>query len=345
MPKRGILFGMIVLGIESTCDETAAAVVRNGKEVLSHVVASQTDLHRRFGGVMPEMASRQHVDIILSIIDEALQKASVPIDLIAIACEPGLMGALLVGINTAKTLSWSWGIPFVGVNHIEAHLYAAMMETEPKFPAIGAVLSGGHTSILKIHAIGEYELISQTVDDAIGEAFDKVARLLDLPYPGGPEIEKLAKRGNPFAHKLTAGQVKKLPLHFSFSGIKTQVLYLIKGRVLNDQEKADIAASFQHTVFQDVAEKTLKIAKEHGTDTIFFGGGVTNSQALRQCFASSPLNIHFPKPLLSLDNGVMIAGLGYHVFKRKGADLYDLTASPRSACLFSKETLSSLSTL
>ncbi|MBM3201720.1 MAG: tRNA (adenosine(37)-N6)-threonylcarbamoyltransferase complex transferase subunit TsaD [Chlamydiae bacterium] len=330
---------MIVLGIESTCDETAAAVVKNGREVLSHVVASQTDLHCRLGGVMPELASRQHVDIILPIIDKALQEANCPIDLIAVASEPGLMGALLIGINTAKTLSWSLGIPFVGVNHIEAHLYAAMMETEPTFPAIGVVLSGGHTSILKIRAIGSYELISQTVDDAIGEAFDKVARLLGLPYPGGPEVEKLAKLGNPHAYKLTAGQVKKLPLHFSFSGIKTQVLYQIGNQELSSQQKADLAASFQHTVFTDVVEKTTKIAKEHGCEHIFLGGGVTNSEALRSYFSTSKLKIHFPKREYSLDNGVMIAGLGYHVFQRKGADNYDLTASPRSACLFSKETL------
>lgn len=341
---------MIVLGIESTCDETAAAVVKDGKEILSNVIASQTSLHQRFGGVYPELASRQHVDIILPIIDEAIREAALTpeeIDLIAVSAEPGLIGALLIGINTAKTLAWNWRIPFVGVNHIEAHLYAAMMEKEISpdlFPALGVVLSGGHSSILKIHALGEYELISQTVDDAIGEAFDKVARLLDLPYPGGPEIERLAKLGDPSAYTLTAGFVKKHPRHFSFSGIKTQVLYLVrKLETLNNQEKANIAASFQYTVFKDVIEKTLSIAKEEDCKTIFLGGGVTNSQTLRQLFAkNSPptVQICFPKPILSLDNAAMIAGLGFHVFQKKPeGSPYDLTASPRSTCLFSAGTL------
>lgn len=325
---------MIVLGIESTCDETAAAVVKDGKEILSHVVASQTNLHKRFGGVFPELASRQHVDIILPIIEQALQEANVKIDLIAVAKEPGLMGALLVGINTAKTLSWSWGIPFVGVNHIEAHLYAAMMETTSEFPAIGVVLSGGHTSVFKIHALGNYELLSQTVDDAIGEAFDKVARLLNLPYPGGPEIEKLAKNGNPRQFPLTAGHVKKLPFHFSFSGIKTKVRYLVEQKgVMTDEEKADLAASFQETVFKDVIEKTLAIARAHGCKNIFLGGGVTNSQALRQMFAAKKppgVEISFPTYLLSLDNAVMIAGLGFHMFHKNGPDSLDLTALPRT---------------
>jgi N6-L-threonylcarbamoyladenine synthase len=341
---------MIVLGIESTCDETAAAIVKDGKEILSNVIASQTSLHQRFGGVYPELASRQHVDIILPIIDEAIAKANLTaadIDLIAVSSEPGLIGALLVGINTAKTLAWSWGIPFIGVNHVEAHLYAPMLEKDISadlFPAIGVVLSGGHSSILKMHTLGEYALISQTVDDAIGEAFDKVARLIDLPYPGGPEIERLAKSGNPFAYPLTAGFVKKHPLYFSFSGIKTQVLYLLKKHeTFNDQEKANLAASFQYTVFKDVIEKTLFIAKREECKTVFLGGGVTNNQSLRELFAkNSPpnLQIFFPQPILSLDNAAMIAGLGYQVFQKKGGgSSYDLTASPRSTCLFRDNAL------
>jgi N6-L-threonylcarbamoyladenine synthase len=214
-----------------------------------------------------------------------------------------------------------------------------MMEITPRFPAMGVVLSGGHTSVFKIYALGHYELISHTVDDAIGEAFDKVARLMGLPYPGGPEIEKLARQGNPLAYRLTAGQVKKLPLHFSFSGIKTQVLYLLQGKELSLQEKADLAASFQHIVFQDVVEKTLRLAEIHSCETIFLGGGVTNNQALRQAFSDKGPAVYFPKPALSLDNGVMIAGLGFHVFQQKGCASYDLTASPRSTCFFSKESL------
>lgn len=350
---------MIVLGIESTCDETAAAIVEDGNHILSNVIASQTDLHKNYGGVFPELACRGHVDIIIPIIKKALDKARLKptdIDLIAVSSEPGLIGALLIGLNTAKALAYSWNIPFVGVNHIEAHLYAAMMNgsvSESAFPALGVVLSGGHTSLIKIHNVGEYEPIAETVDDAIGEAFDKVARLLDLPYPGGPEIEKLAEKGNPNAYSLTAGRVKKDPLSFSFSGIKTQVLYLLKGQnaqneesePLDLQKKADIAASFQKTVFDDVLQKTFNAARQHNCSSIFLGGGVTNSRALRQLFGlhSPPtLNIFFPDPLLSLDNAAMIAGLGYHTFLKKGSSKNSLTPSPRSTCLFPSKCVSYL---
>src|SRR3989344_2041231 len=247
---------MIVLGIESTCDETGASIVENGVRILSNVVASSADIHERFGGVFPELACRRHIDAIIPVIEEAMAKANVTpddVDLIAVAKGPGLVGALLIGMNAAKGLSIAWKKPFIGINHVEAHLYAAMMDPSFKnpFPALGVVLSGGHTLLLKINDIGSYEPIGTTVDDAIGEAFDKVATLLGLPYPGGPHIERLSREGNPKAFSFSAGRVKKNPLCFSFSGLKTNVLYAVKGQ--NGQGKteivnrADVAASFQET--------------------------------------------------------------------------------------------------
>ena len=316
---------MLVLGIETTCDETAVAIVEDGKRILCNKIASQADLHQRFGGVFPELACRRHIDTILPLIDETLAETSLKpdqIDLIAVAKGPGLMGALLMGLTAAKTLSMAWQKPFVGVNHIEAHLYASMMDHNPILPAIGLVLSGGHTDLIEIEALGKYRKISSTVDDAIGEAFDKVARLLDLPYPGGPEIEKLALSGDPLAYPLKAGHVKANPLAFSFSGLKTKIRYLLEEENIN---KADLAASFQHTALSDIVKKAKKAAKPH--QAIYLGGGVTANQYLKKLFTND--NVHFPPPGLSLDNAAMIAGLGYHVYQAKGSDRLDLEATPR----------------
>ena len=224
---------MLVLGIETTCDETAAAVVEDGSKILSNIIFSQIHLHQKFGGVFPELASRSHVDKILLAIDESLKKANITlsdIDVIAVANRPGLIGSVLIGLNAAKALSLSLKKPFIGINHIEAHLYAAMMESINNliFPALGVVISGGHTKLLKILDIGKYEDIGTTIDDAIGESFDKVASILDLRYPGGPEVEKLAKLGDSTKYKFKAGKVDKNPFNFSFSGLKTKVLYTKK---------------------------------------------------------------------------------------------------------------------
>lgn len=315
---------MLVLGIESTCDETACAIVRNGQEILSNIVSSQINLHRAFGGVVPELACRRHVDIMIPVIDEALKMAEVTleeIDLIAVAHGPGLIGALLLGLNTAKALSLALDKPFIGVNHIEAHLYAAMMSQEKpiQFPTLGVVLSGGHTALVLIHDIGSYMLIGQTVDDAIGEAFDKVAKILDLPYPGGPEIEALAKIGHP-VYPLKPGKVKERPFDFSFSGLKTAALYTLRDHGVDPRIKEDLAASFQKAALQDVVSKTLLAAEKYGCQTIVFGGGVTNNKALRALFQSTNSNLNYIWPAhgLSLDNAAMIAGLGYHRFKQKG---------------------------
>lgn len=327
---------MLVLGIESTCDETAASVVVDGKTILSQVVASQIDLHDLFGGVVPELACRRHIDAIMPVITQALNEANKTIhdiDLIAVANGPGLIGALLIGIHAAKGLAFALDKPLVGVNHVEAHLYASMMSHQNPItlPAIGIVLSGGHTSLLYIKDIGKYELIGQTVDDAIGEAFDKVAKLLSLPYPGGPQIEKLAESGNADAFKFKCGNVKGKPFDFSFSGLKTAVMYTM--RTLNLQEKGvieNLSASFQKTAFQDILLKAEAAAKEFNCRNIIFGGGVTNNRYLRAKFHESYLNCFFPDFHLTLDNAAMIAGLGYHVYKQNGpADLYHLEAKTR----------------
>jgi N6-L-threonylcarbamoyladenine synthase len=336
---------MLVLGIESSCDETACALVRGGKEILSNVVRSQTDVHSPFGGVFPELACRRHIDALIPVIKTALEEANVTaqeIDLIAAAQGPGLIGALLIGLNAAKALSYAWDLPFIGVNHVEAHLYAAMMHLEQvKLPALGLVISGGHTFLVKIEALGKYQFLGGTQDDALGEAFDKVATLLGLPYPGGPHIEALAKRGDPRRFPFKPGHVKHHPLDFSFSGLKTNVLYTVKGQntskdaplIITEEEKADVAASFQEVALKDVVSKTRLAAKLHGCSTLFCGGGVSNNERLKELFSSmSEFTVHTPKKSLSLDNAAMIAGLGFHLYQHTGKsdslDLEPLTRIP-----------------
>ncbi len=321
---------MIVLGIESSCDETACAIVRDGRQVLANVISSQTDLHEIYGGVFPELACRRHLDVLIPVMKEALRTAALSssqIDLVAAAKGPGLIGALLIGLNAAKSLSYAWNVPFIGVNHVEAHLYAAMMPLDtPPFPALGVVVSGGHTFIVKIEEIGTYQMIGTTQDDAVGEAFDKVGTLLGLPYPGGPKIEALAKTGNPTRFPFRAGKIKNNPWDFSFSGLKTNVLYTMKGPnsgknsplIISEQEKADIAASFQETALRDVVGKAIEAAKNYGCQAIYCGGGVSNNQRLIALFIelSCPQPVYYPPPQLTLDNAAMIAGLGFHQFKK-----------------------------
>ncbi len=332
---------MLVLGLESTCDETACAVVRSGRQILSNIVASQIDLHQEYGGVVPELACRRHIDLMMPVIDQALSQAEVRlpnIDLIAVAYGPGLIGALLIGVSTAKALALALQKPFIGVNHIEAHLYAALMSKDEavQFPCLGVVISGGHTAIVLIKELGKYELIGQTVDDAIGEAFDKVAKLLELPYPGGPQIEKLALKGDAHRYAFKAGQVKGHPLDFSFSGLKTAVLYTLKGKhphdtqllPISEQARCDLAASFQRTALEDIVKKTLLAAEKFDTQTLILGGGVTNNHYLRQLLAKESKGKHhviWPSFGLSLDNAAMIAGLGYFRYQIQGkGDTMDL---------------------
>lgn len=333
---------MLVLGIESTCDETACAIVRAGREILSNVVSSQMDLHKEYGGVVPELACRRHIDVFIPVLQQALKEAGVTlaeVDLIAVAQGPGLIGALLIGLNAAKGLALGLNKPLIGVNHIEAHLYAALL-SQPEavvFPCLGVVLSGGHTALVKMDALGLYQPIAETVDDAIGEAFDKVAKILDLPYPGGPQIEALAKNGDPLRFSLKAGQVKGRPLDFSFSGLKTGVLYAVKGqngqdaRPFTNQDQSDLAASFQQVAFKDIIDKTLLAADKYQCQTLLFGGGVTNSRTLRAIFAERAAHLQqlWPPAGLSLDNAAMIAGLGFHQFQLKGRDTLHLEAATR----------------
>ncbi len=323
---------MFTLGIESTCDETAAAVVVDGRKILSNVIHSQIPLHRKFGGVFPEVASRSHVEALPIVIREAVKEAGVSlqdIDLISVAKGPGLIGPLLIGVNGAKALALGLNKPFVGINHVEAHLYAAMMgEESPIFPSLGVVVSGGHTFLVVIEDIGTYRKIGGTVDDAIGEAFDKVGKLLGLPYPGGPEIEKLALLGDKTAMHFKAGVVKEKPYDFSFSGLKTNVFYSIHGQnspkglacPLEDEEKAHIAASFQETALNDVVDKALKATRDFHLKAIYIGGGVSHNKRLRELLLKKAggIPVFFPGPGLSLDNGAMIAGLGFHVYKKQG---------------------------
>lgn len=333
---------MLVLGIESTCDETACAVVRSGREILSNVIGSQVDLHKKYGGVFPELACRRHFTDFLPIVEEALAVAEVSkhqIDLIAVAKGPGLIGALLLGLNGAKALSYALGCPFIGVNHVEAHLYSAMMGQEkPLLPALGIVASGGHTFLVKILEIGSYQLIGTTVDDAIGEAFDKVALMLGLSYPGGPELEKLAQQGDPSRYAFKAGRVKERPLDFSFSGIKTNVLYTLKGAnctkhsplLIQEAEKPHIAAAFQEAVFGDLLKKAVSAARTFDCQAVYLGGGVSNNNRLRTLLKQIPYPTFFPAPGLSLDNGAMIGGLGYVKYQQQGkGDPLDLSPSPR----------------
>ncbi len=324
---------MIVLGIETTCDETAASIVKDGKEILSNVIDSQVDIHKKFGGVFPEVASRNHVEALPAVIKQALAEAKVSIDqidLVSVAKGPGLIGPLLIGVNAAKAFAMAIQKPFIGVNHVEAHLYAAMMHQEtPLFPSLGVVLSGGHTFLVLIHGLGSYERIGATVDDAVGEAFDKVAHLLDLPYPGGPEIEKLALQGSPSSFSFKPGRVKEKPYDFSFSGLKTNVFYSIYGQNGNKkapcplalEEKANIAYAFQETALGDVVKKSTRAAYDFGCKAIYIGGGVSNNRRLRELFQKEAplLPVFWPPSGLSLDNAAMIAGLGFHVYQKQGA--------------------------
>lgn len=331
---------VLVLGIESTCDETSVALVESGTTILSNIIYSQTEEHEPYGGVVPELACRKHLDVIIPVLKQALHEAGrsiEDIDLIAAAKGPGLMGALLIGLNLAKALSLALEKPFIGVNHSEAHLYAAMMPTPPKqFPCLGVLLSGGHTALIHIEALRKYRLLGTTVDDAIGEAFDKVASLLGYPYPGGPFIENLAVEGDPYKYSFNAGQVKKNPLDFSFSGLKTNVLYTVKGQhskkaePLTDQKKKDVAASFQRAAFSDVVNKTLLALDKEPYKALILGGGVTSSRTLKKMFneALPSFEQFWPTKALATDNAAMIAGLAFHQIQTQSDSLH-LKPSPR----------------
>ncbi len=327
-----------ILGIESSCDETSCAVVADGGEVLSNVVASQVDLHAKYGGVVPEIASRAHIEAINSVIAEAIELASIPIDQIsavAVANQPGLIGSLLIGLMAAKTLAWVHGLPLVGVNHIYAHAYSPAIDSEPiEYPALAMVASGGHTALYRCDSPIELELLGSTIDDAAGEAFDKVANILGLGYPGGPVIDKLARGGNPKAVDFPRSLLKGQSLDFSFSGLKTAVLYHVNGvpgarrkpsqpevglENLSESDIADIAASFQAAVVDVLKIKLRRAAKIAKPKSLVIGGGVSANSGLRQGAAelADALGCSLRLPALKYcqDNAAMIAGAGYHYLK------------------------------
>ncbi|HVI60594.1 MAG TPA: tRNA (adenosine(37)-N6)-threonylcarbamoyltransferase complex transferase subunit TsaD [Candidatus Saccharimonadales bacterium] len=348
---------MKVLGIETSCDETAAAVVEDGRTLLSNVVASSMDLHAKYGGVVPEIAARSHIEVILPVIDEALTAAKCgwdDIDAIAVTNGAGLGGSLLIGVMTARTLAIAHDKPLYGINHVEAHVYANFLTqtslpgyrlpaAQPAFPLLAVIVSGGHSQLAVFHGHFDYTLLGQTQDDAIGEAFDKVAKMLGLPYPGGPSVAKAAEEGDPNRYKLPKAQMGKYD--FSFSGLKTAVLRLAQKEIgesydfpstklsgrLSDGQKADIAASFQRVALETIVDKAKLAYEEFQPRGVVIAGGVAaNRELRRQLTEALPLSLNYPDPKLCTDNAAMVAALG--CFKLNGgqppADPCKLTVNP-----------------
>lgn len=326
-----------ILGIESSCDETAAAVVKNGREVLSNIISSQIVIHRKFGGVVPEIASRKHIENIMPVIDEALSQAQVSmeqIDAVAVTYGPGLVGALLVGLSAAKALAWAADKPLIGVNHLEGHVFANFLtDAELKPPFMALVVSGGHTALLKVTGYNSFELMGQTRDDAAGEAFDKIARVMGLPYPGGPEIERLALNGSDAAMQFPLAHLDK-PYEFSFSGLKSAVINYLHnqeqaGRQVNH---ADVAASFQKAVVDALVKQAVLAMQATGYEKIVLAGGVSANKTLQNTLAAAMKGIGaelvHPTPILCTDNAVMIACRGYFMYQAGMRSPLDLNAVP-----------------
>lgn len=312
----------LTLGIESSCDETSVAVLRDGREILANVISTQIPIHQKFGGVVPEIASRKHIVNIMPVLDEALHKADVKledIDRIAVAYGPGLVGALLVGVSAAKTLAFALDKPLIAVNHLEGHIFANFLshpELQPPFMAL--VVSGGHTSLVHVKDYNHFSLMGQTRDDAAGEAFDKVARVMGLPYPGGPQIDKLAKEGNPDAIDFPMALNEKGNYEFSFSGLKSAVLNYLNSMKLKHLEvnKADVAASFQKSVVNILVHKAVEAARQTGMNKLVLAGGVAANSSLeehlRQAAEQNNLEFYYPSKILCTDNAAMIACRGYY---------------------------------
>ena len=327
-----------ILAIESSCDETAAAVVKNGRTVLSNVISSQIALHTLYGGVVPEIASRKHIEKINQVIEEALAEAKMELgqmDAIGVTYGPGLVGALLVGVAEAKAISYATGIPLVGVHHIEGHVSANYIEhpdLEPPFLCL--IVSGGHTHLVIVKEYGEYEIIGRTHDDAAGEAYDKVARAIGLGYPGGPKIDKLAKEGTPTAIPFPRAHVEGCPYDFSFSGVKSAVLnYLHHAEQIGEEiNRADVAASFQAAVVDVLVDHTLQAVKEYGIDKIALAGGVASNSALRAgmeaACAKAGKKLYFPSPIFCTDNAAMIGAAAYYEYMKGVRHGLDLNAVP-----------------
>ena len=327
-----------ILAIESSCDETAAAVVKNGREVLSNVISSQIELHKLYGGVVPEIASRKHIEKINPVIREALSDAGMileDMDAIGVTYGPGLVGALLVGVAAAKAISYAKNIPLVGVHHIEGHISANYIENkELEPPFLGMVVSGGHTHLVLVKDYGKYEILGRTRDDAAGEAFDKVARAIGLGYPGGPKIDKLAKEGDPKAIAFPRAHIADAPLDFSFSGLKSSVLNYINSCEMKHVEinRADVAASFQAAVVDAIVDHTIEAAKMYQIRKVALAGGVASNSALRQAMKErcekEKLEFFYPSPVLCTDNAAMIGCAAYYEYLAGTRHGLDLNAVP-----------------
>jgi len=333
-----------ILAIETSCDETGVAIVKN-RQILSNIVASQIEIHRVYGGVVPEVASRHHLEVINPCLEEALQAAELSwenIDGIAVTVAPGLVGALLVGVATAKTLAMVHTKPLLGVHHLEGHIYASYL-SEPTLepPFLCLLVSGGHTSLIAVRGCGDYTMLGGTRDDAVGEAFDKTARLLGLSYPGGPAIDRAAQFGNPHAYVLPKGKVSRpeggyYPYEFSFSGLKTAVARLVKQLEAEGELPVnDLAASFQETVARSLSERTINCALEYDLNPIVVGGGVAANRSLRdkltQKAAEKGLKVHFPPMTLCTDNAAMIASAGVQHYEREQFSPFTIGATSRLA--------------
>ena len=327
-----------MLAIESSCDETAAAVVHNGREVLSNIISSQIDLHKLYGGVVPEIASRKHIEKINQVIEEALKEADVTlddIDAVAVTYGPGLVGALLVGVAEAKAIAYARNLPLVGVHHIEGHISANYIEhpdLEPPFLCL--VASGGHTHLVLVRDYGNYEILGRTRDDAAGEAYDKVARAIGLGYPGGPKIDRLAKEGNPDAVHFPKANIEGVEYDFSFSGLKSAVLNYINGCKMKGEnyDPADIAASFQKAVVDVLVENSMKAAENLGIYKFAIAGGVASNTALRAAMKNAceerEIRFFYPSPVYCTDNAAMIGSAAYYEYKKGNLSGWDLNAVP-----------------
>lgn len=314
---------MYTLGIETSCDETSAAVVKDGRKILSNIVASSLNWHKKYGGIVPEIAFRKQIETITEVVDSSIKEAGISlreINLISVTKGPGLLGSLLVGVSFAKSLSLGLGVPLLGVDHLYSHIYASSLEDNIRLPFVSLIVSGGHTSLYYVEDFNKIRLIGSTLDDACGEAYDKVAKILGLGYPGGPYIEKIARNGNPRKVKFACSGTKE-PFDFSFSGIKTGVLYYIRNKHITLKDKSDIAASFQETVIEALVKKSLLACRKKKCKTLVIGGGVAANNRLREKFnekaPAEGVKCYFPSKKLCMDNAAMVAGFGYQL-SRKG---------------------------
>lgn len=333
----------LILAFESTCDETAVAIVENGRRVIAETVASQIKAHAEFGGVVPEIASRAHIEAIVPTLKQTLRTAGRDlgdIDAVAVANRPGLVGCLVVGLTAAKTLAWTLDKPLVGVDHVQAHLYSVRLDNqaEPELPAVGLVVSGGHTSLYLVRDWTDIELIGRTIDDAVGEAYDKVAAMLNLGYPGGPLIDRRAARGDAAHVRFPRSMLGKTSLDFSFSGLKTAVLYHVRGKSGKEREASelsesqidDVCASFQAACVDTLVRKLKRALEQTGGRSVIIGGGVSANRGLRDALEKLPVPVYTPAIRYCTDNAAMTGGLAHLLLERGMTDDLDLDASPRT---------------